>query len=118
MKRDIIRINDYFVTISGDNVWMTYWEIANLFNVVPISVNRAIKRMFKEGVLSEFEHSKYIRLPNGNHAYVYSLDVVAAMSFRFSTHYTAVFRKWLMDKAKEQHPPVFISFQLKDVYGC
>lgn len=74
--------------------------------------------MFKECVLSEFEHSKYIQLPNGNYAYVYNLDVVAAMSFRFSTHYTAVFRKWLMDKAKEQHPPVFISFQLKDVYGC
>lgn len=75
MKRDIIKIDNYSVTITGNNVWMAYWEIAYLFNVVPATMNRAIKRLFKEGVLSELEHSKYIQLPNGNHAYVYSLDI-------------------------------------------
>ena len=86
------------------------------YEMVP--VNRAIKRLFKEGVLSEHEHSKYIRLKNGYYAYVYSLDVVIALSFKFNTYFTHLFRKWLTDKVKEQHPPIFISFPIKDVYGC
>lgn len=118
MKRNIIKVSDYSVTLTGNNIWMTYWEIAEAFNVIPASVNRTIKRMFKENVFSECEHSKYIRLSNGNHAYVYSLDVVIAISFKYRTHYTNVFRKWLTDKVKEQHPPIFISFQIKDLYGC
>lgn len=118
MKRDIIKISDYSVTLTGENVWMTYWEIAETFNAVPASVNRAIKRLFKDGVLSEYEHSKYIKLSNGNHAYVYSLEIVIALSFRINTYYTSVFRKWVADKVKEQHPPIFISFPIKDVYGC
>lgn len=65
MKRGIIKISDYSVTLTGDNVWMTYWEIAEAFNAVPASVNRAIKRFFKDGVFSEHEHGKYIRLKNG-----------------------------------------------------
>lgn len=118
MKRDIIKISDYSVTLTGDNVWMTYWEIAEAFNVIPASVNRAIKKLFKEGVLSEHEHGKYIRLNNGNYAYIYNLDVVIALSFKFNTYFTHLFRKWLTDKVKEQHPPIFISFPIKDVYGC
>ena len=118
MKRDIIKISDYSVTLTGGNVWMTYWEIAETFNAVPASVNRAIKRLFKDGVLSEHEHSKYIKLSNGNHAYVYSFEIVIALSFKINTHYTTLFRKWLTDKVKEQHPPIFISFPIKDVYGC
>ena len=118
MKRDIIKISDYSVTLTGENVWMTYWEIAETFNAVPASVNRAIKRLLKEDVLSEHENSKYIRLKNGYYAYVYSLDIVIALSFRINTYYTSVFRTWLTGKAKEQHPPIFISFPIKDVYGC
>ena len=118
MKRNVIKISDYSVTLKGDNVWMAYWEIAEALNVVPAYVNRAIKRIFKESVLSENIHSKYIKLPNGNHAYVYSLDIVIALSFRINTHYAAIFRKWLTDKAKEQYPPIFISFPIKDLYGC
>lgn len=118
MKRNIIKVSDYSVTLTGNNIWMTYWEIAEAFNVIPASVNRTIKRMFKENVFSECEHSKYIRLSNGNHAYGYSLDVVIAISFKYRTHYTNVFRKWLTDKVKEQHSPAFISFQTKDLYGC
>ena len=118
MKRDIINISGYAVTLTGDNVWMTYWEIAEVFNVVPASVNRAIKKLFKESILSEHEHSKYIRLKNGYHAYIYSLDVVIALSFKFNTYFTTLFRQWLTAKAKEQHPPIFISFPIDNIYGC
>ena len=82
MKRNIIKVSDYSVTLTGNNIWMTYWEIAEAFNVIPASVNRTTKRMFKENVFSECEHSKYIRLSNGNHAYVYSLDVVLTSSLK------------------------------------
>ena len=33
MKRNIIKVSDYSVTLTGNNIWMTYWEIAEAFNV-------------------------------------------------------------------------------------
>lgn len=40
MKRNIIKVSDYSVTLTGNNIWMTYWEIAEAFNVIPASVKK------------------------------------------------------------------------------
>lgn len=37
MKRNIIKVSNYSVTLTGNNIWMTYWEIAEAFNVIPAS---------------------------------------------------------------------------------
>ena|GEM_PF-1823846 len=44
MKRNIIKVSDYSVTLTGNNIWMTHWVIAEAFNVIPASVNRTIKK--------------------------------------------------------------------------
>ena len=48
MKRGIIYNNDYSIIIPNDEIWMTSWEIADLFYVTPISINHAIKRILKK----------------------------------------------------------------------
>ena len=52
MKRGIIYNNDYSIIIPNDEIWMTSWEIADLFYVTTVSINHAIKRILKKEVLS------------------------------------------------------------------
>ena len=51
MERGIMTINRNGVTITG-NVWMTDFEIAELFSVTLPAVNSRIKSIYKSGVLS------------------------------------------------------------------
>ena len=85
---------------------MTAWEIAELLYVIGTFVNNAIKRIWKQGVLKDFEHSQYIKLENGYSADVYSLDVIVAIAWQVDTYQALLFRRWLMRKIenhKESH---------------
>ena len=85
MKRNIITIEGKSVTVTGNDVWMTAWEIGELFNVTTTAVNAAIRAILKTDVL-------------------YSLEIIIPIAFRLNTYYTHVFRSWLLRKAyaKEQ----------------
>ena len=39
MKRGIIYNNRHTIVIPDDEIWMTSWEIADLFYVTPVSIN-------------------------------------------------------------------------------
>ena len=77
-------------------VWMTAWEIAELLYVTGTFVNNAIKRIWKQGVLKDFEHSQYIKLDNGYSADVYSLDVIIAIALQVDT-YQALNSRFLLE---------------------
>lgn len=94
-ERNIITMEGKSVTLTGRNVWMTSWEIAGLFGVTAAMVNNALRKLLKEGALKEHEACRYVRLENGYHADVFSLEAVIALSFRFDTCHTALFRRWL-----------------------
>ena len=66
MKRQVITIQENMVIYAPHHgeVWMTAWEIAELLYVTGTFVNNAIKRIWKQGVLKDFEHSQYIKLEN------------------------------------------------------
>ena len=89
MKRNIITIEGKSVTVTGNDVWMTAWEIGELFNVTTTAVNAAIRAILKTDVLNDFEVCREIIIP---------------IAFRLNTYYTHVFRSWLLRKAyaKEQ----------------
>lgn len=104
MKRNIITIEGKSVIVTGNDVWMTAWEIGELFNVTTTAVNAAIRAILKTDVLNDFEVYRYVRLENGLNADVYSLEIIIPIAFRLNTYYTHVFRSWLLRKAyaKEQ----------------
>ena len=98
MKRQVITIQEDMVIYAPHHgeVWMTVWEIAELLNVTGTTVNNTIKRIWKQGVLKDFEHSQYIKLDNGYSADVYSLDVIIAIALQVDIYQALLFRRWLV----------------------
>ena len=95
MKRGIITNNEQGIHISYGEIWMTSWELADLFYTTAGTVHAAIKRILKTNGLKNHEVCKYIKLENGNNADVYNLDMIIALSYQIDTGHSAAFRKWL-----------------------
>ena len=121
MKRGIIYNNGHTIVITDNEIWMTSWEIADLFYVKPASINHAVKRVLKEGVLIESQVCRYTCLENGNYADVYNMEMVIALSFRFDTGHSILFRRWLIQKVltpNHSKIPILISFSVKEQHSC
>lgn len=121
MKRGIIYNNGHTIVITDNEIWMTSWEIADLFYVKPASINHAVKRVLKEGVLIESQVCRYTCLENGNYADVYNMEMVIALSFRLNTGHSILFRRWLIQKTstpKRSKIPILILLSGKKQYFC
>ncbi len=119
MKRDKITINDNDVTLTGCNVWMTEWELVELFGTTAGAVNAGIKVIIKNDALNDSEVCKYIRMENGNRTDVYNMEVIIALAFLFNTRNAAVLRKWLLRRATtpiRRTAPIVI--QYKEGFIC
>lgn len=102
MRRTIIINENGILSLSGsseEEIWMTSWEIAGLFNVTTTAVNSAVKAIRKSDVLKDYEVCRYAQLENGLYADVYSLEIIIPIAFRLDTYYTHAFRSWLVKKA-------------------
>ena len=93
MKRGIITTNGQGFHISDGEVWMTVWEIADLFYTTVGAINSRIKAILKTNFLKEYEVCQCMRLRNGNNADVYNLDMIIALSYQINTGHSAAFRK-------------------------
>lgn len=119
MKRDRIIIEDNTVVITGSEVWMTSWKLAELFHSTIPCIRAKIKRAFKNSALEEYEHSKCIRLDYGLWGEVYSLEVITAVSFFIETYNARLFRKWIKQRLLSscQRPPCVI-LSINDYEVC
>ncbi|MBW0032419.1 hypothetical protein V7T14_14155 [Segatella copri] len=100
MERQVITIQEECIIYAPHlgEVWMTAWEIAELFYVSGVTVKNTIKRIWKQGALKEFETYRYIKLDNGNSADVYNLEMVMAIAFQIDTFQAKLFREWIVGK--------------------
>ena len=74
MSRGIITISETgAVTIPTVPVWMTQFEIADLFVVFSCDIRKAIQTIYKNKELSEVDTIRYIRQPDGISYDVYLL---------------------------------------------
>ena len=92
MTRGTIIIEDNTVSVTGNEIWMTATEIAGLFHTGVPAVNAAIRAVRKPDVLNDYEVCRYMRLENGLHADVYSLEIIIPVAFRLNTYHAHVFR--------------------------
>ena len=82
MKRGIITNNGHGIHISDGEVWMTVWEIADLFYTTVGSINSRLKAILKANVLKKYDICQCIKLENGNSADVYNLNMIIALSYQ------------------------------------
>lgn len=104
MERQVITIQEECVIYAPHlgEVWMTAWEIAELFYVSSVTVKNTIKRIWKQGALKEFETYRYIKLDNGNSADVYNLEMVMAIAFQVDTYLAKLFREYMIGKITQK----------------
>jgi hypothetical protein len=101
MKRGDITINNNRVRIIPVNgtVWLSQWQIANLFEVFQSKVSSNIRAILKSGVLWESEVCYCHHYENGNSVDLYNLEMITALVFRIHSRNAEIFRQWLMKRA-------------------
>lgn len=96
MERGVITISETgTVTMPAVPVWMTLPEITDMLDVFEHDVRKAIKSVYKNKGLSEFDTMKYIRQSDDISYDVYSLEMVIAVSFRIRSKESRIFRQYL-----------------------
>lgn len=99
MERGIITISATGVfTIPTAPVWMTRFEIADLFGVFSCDVRKTIHAIYKNKELDEAETMKYVKQPDGISYDVYNLEMVIAVAFRICSKGSIAFRQFVMDR--------------------
>ena len=97
MSRGIITISETgAVTIPTAPVWMTQFEIADLFEVFSCDIRKAIRAIYKNKELSETDTMKYIKQTDGISYDVYNLEMVIAIAFRICSKETLLFRRFVI----------------------
>lgn len=115
MNRGIITISETgAVTIPTAPVWMTQFEIADLFVVFSCDIRKAIQTIYKNKELSEVDTIRYIRQPDGISYDVYSLEMIIAIAFRICSRESILFRQFVISEicATKKGSPVtlFVSY--------
>ena len=99
MNRGIITISETgVVTVPTAPVWMTQFEIADLFGVFSCDIRKAIRAIYKNKELSETYTMKYIKQTDGISYDVYNLEMVIAIAFRICSKETLLFRRFVINE--------------------
>ena len=106
MKRGKIEIksNGVFVCPSGETVWLTKHQIADLFGVFVSTVGNNIRSIYKSGLLQRENVVRQNKSANGTIAESYSFEMIVALAFRIRSEKAEVFRAWVIRCAV--HKPV------------
>jgi hypothetical protein len=115
MYRGIITIGETgAVIIPTASVWMTKFEIADLFGVFSCDIRKAIRAIYKNKELSEADTMKYVKQADGISYDVYNLEMVIAIAFKICSKETRLFRRFVINEicaAKKGSPvTLFVSY--------
>ncbi len=98
MDRGIITISETGVVIMPTApIWMTKFEIADLFGVFSCHVRKAIHAIYKNKELNEFDTMKYLKQPDGISYDVYNIEVTIAIAFRICSKESILFRRFIIN---------------------
>ena len=77
-------------------IWMTMQEIADMLNVFGCYVRKAIKAIFNEGILKEYDVLRHVKKNNLISYDVYNLELIIAVAFRIDSIESRAFREFIM----------------------
>lgn len=115
MDRGIITISETgTVAMPNAPVWMTQFEIADLFGIFSCDIRKAIHSIYKNKELDEVETQKYIRQADGISYDVYNIEMIIAVAFRVCGKGSALFRRFVINEictTKRETPiTLFVSY--------
>ena len=113
MNRGIITISETgVVTVPTAPVWMTQFEIADLFGVFSCDIRKAIRAIYKNKELSETYTMKYIKQTDGISYDVYNLEMIIAIAFRLCSKEGFQFRRFVINEicASKKGSPTTLFF--------
>lgn len=115
MNRGIITISETgTVTMPTVPIWMTKFEIADLFGVFSCDVRKAIHTIYRNKELNELDTMKYISQPDGISYDIYDIEMVIAVAFRICSKESILFRRFIISKMnltmKETPITLFVSY--------
>lgn len=98
MNRGIITISESgTVTMPTAPIWMSMQEIADMLNVFGCYVRKAVKAIFKEGVLRECDVRRHVKEDNLISHDVYNLELIIAVAFRIDSIESRAFREFIVE---------------------
>lgn len=114
MNRGTITISESgTVIIPTAPVWMTKFEIADLFGVFSCDIRKAIHSIYKNKELEEVETRKYIKQPDSISYDVYNIEMIIAIAFRVCSRESVLLRQFIISKistaTKETPITLFVS---------
>ena len=114
MDRGIITISETGVVIMPTApIWMTQFEIADLFGMFSCDVRKAIHTIFKNKELNKLDTMKYVKQSDGISYDVYNIEVIIAVAFRICSKESVLFRQFIISKIsstlKETPITLFVS---------
>lgn len=99
------------VRFSGETVWLSQTQMAQLFGKDRTVINRHIRNIYKEGELSEGEtcanfaqvsqHGSVKGLTRTQQVPYYNLDVIISVGYRVKSREGVAFRKWANSVLRE-----------------
>lgn len=113
MDRGIITISKTgTVNVPTASVWMTQFEIADLFEVFSCDIRKAIRAIYKHKELSEADTMQYIRQTDGISYDVYNLEMIIAIAFSICSKGSNLFRRFVIGKicATKKGTPIALFF--------
>ena len=94
-------------------IWMTQFEIADLFGVFSCDIRKAIRAIYKNKELNEVETQKYVRQSDGISYDVYNIEMIIAIAFRVCSKESVLLRQFVISKistaTKETPITLFVS---------
>ena len=86
------------VNYTGDQLWMTQAQIAELYGKDVSTISRHISNIFDEGELDESNLQKTQIARSTKPVALYSLDMVISVGYRVASKQATLFRKWATEK--------------------
>ena len=118
MSRGIITISETGVVIMPTApIWMTQFEIADLFGMFSCDIRKAIHTIYKNKELNEFDTIKYVRQPDGISYDVYNIEVIIAVAFRICSKESVLLRRFIINEISTIKKATTITLLVASVRG-
>ena len=108
-KRNIIKWSEYSgyteLTIPSGEIWMSESEMVDLFGVFIPKLRNAVKSLYKEELVRQYESERTIKKRDSLYVTVYNMEVVLLLAFRLNSYQARAVRRELMERISRDHKP-------------